>query len=215
MNESTSKEKILKKIRKALIQKNDSPYASTDYETPVFHPAENSLDLTFAEAFIAIGGQFRFCENLEELSQGLSALMEEHQWKHVYCFEDNLKDILKDMQLSYVDNKTEFSNIDAGITTCEFLVARTGTILMSSAKSSGRKLPAFAPVHVVIASTNQLQYDLSDGLAALQKKYGEKWPSMVTAITGPSRTADIEKTLIIGAHGPKEVYVFLLDSGKS
>lgn len=36
-------------------------------------------------------------------------------------------------------------------------------------------------------------------------------PSMVTLITGPSRTADIEKTLVMGAHGPKELYVFLLE----
>jgi L-lactate dehydrogenase complex protein LldG len=45
----------------------------------------------------------------------------------------------------------------------------------------------------------------------MQLKYGNKMPSMVSFATGPSRTADIEKTLVVGVHGPKEVYCFLLD----
>jgi len=45
----------------------------------------------------------------------------------------------------------------------------------------------------------------------MKRKYKDEYPSMISLITGPSRTADIEKTLIIGAHGPKEVYVFLID----
>ena len=53
--------------------------------------------------------------------------------------------------------------------------------------------------------------DLKDGFNRLKEKYGQKLPSMISTITGPSRTADIEKTLVLGAHGPKELYVFLID----
>ena len=52
---------------------------------------------------------------------------------------------------------------------------------------------------------------MKEGLSKLKKKYNGKLPSMISTITGPSRTADIEKTLVMGAHGPKEVYVFLID----
>jgi L-lactate dehydrogenase complex protein LldG len=53
--------------------------------------------------------------------------------------------------------------------------------------------------------------DLKDGFKLLKNKYGHNTPSLISTITGPSRTADIEKTLVLGAHGPKELFVFLLD----
>jgi len=70
----------------------------------------------------------------------------------------------------------------------------------------------YAPVHICIAYTSQLVYDISEGLQQLRETYGQQFPSMVTIATGPSRTADIEKTLVVGVHGPKEVFCFLVDS---
>lgn len=215
MQESTSKEKILKKIRKALIQKNDARYVSVDHDSPIYPSASESLDLVFAEAFVKTGGHFFYCDSLDDLSEGMKSLMESRQWEVLHCFEDNLKDILSRIEIPFVDNKNQLSEMKAAVTTCENLVARTGTVMMSSAKSSGRKLPAFTPAHVVVASTNQLVFTMDECLEGLKAKYGDKMPSLITAITGPSRTADIEKTLIIGAHGPKEVFLFLLDAGKA
>ena len=97
------------------------------------------------------------------------------------------------------------------ITSCEFLVARTGSIVISSRQTSGRRLAVFPSTHIVVAYTSQLVRDVKDALEGIKNKYGDQLPSMITTITGPSRTADIEKTLILGAHGTKEVYVFLVD----
>ena len=90
------------------------------------------------------------------------------------------------------------------------LVARTGTIVLS-ALNSGRITSVYAPVHICIAYTSQLVYDISDALSWLVQKYGSNLPSFISFATGPSRTADIEKTLVVGVHGPKEVYLFLID----
>jgi L-lactate dehydrogenase complex protein LldG len=54
-------------------------------------------------------------------------------------------------------------------------------------------------------------FDLKDGISKMKEKYPGQLPSMISFASGPSRTADIEKTLVVGVHGPKEVYVFLLD----
>jgi L-lactate dehydrogenase complex protein LldG len=54
-------------------------------------------------------------------------------------------------------------------------------------------------------------FDVKDAFEFLQQKYGEQLPSQISFATGPSRTADIEKTLVVGVHGPKEVFCFLLD----
>ncbi|MEI7503277.1 MAG: LUD domain-containing protein, partial [Paludibacter sp.] len=67
----------------------------------------------------------------------------------------------------------------------------------------------FPPIHIVIANESQLVGFPEDALVSIQKKYSNNLPSMISTITGPSRTADIEKTLVLGAHGPKEFIVFL------
>lgn len=82
---------------------------------------------------------------------------------------------------------------------------------MSSAQASGRTTSVYAPVHICVAYTSQLVYDIKEGLQILKEKYAGKLPSLITLATGPSRTADIEKTLVVGVHGPKEVYVFLVE----
>ena len=83
---------------------------------------------------------------------------------------------------------------------------------MSAAQQSGRTVSVYAPIHICIAYTNQLVYDVKDALQILKEKYAGNIPSLITFATGPSRTADIEKTLVTGVHGPKEVYCFLVEA---
>jgi L-lactate dehydrogenase complex protein LldG len=91
------------------------------------------------------------------------------------------------------------------------LVARTGSVLLSSAQQQGRTASVYAPIHICIAYSNQLVFDIKDALQLVKEKYGAQIPSVLSFATGPSRTADIEKTLVVGVHGPREVYVFLVD----
>ena len=81
---------------------------------------------------------------------------------------------------------------------------------MSSAQQS-RTPSVYAPVHICIAYADQLLYDIKNAFAKMKEKYKDRMPSLVTFATGPSRTADIEKTLVVGVHGPKEVFCFLID----
>jgi L-lactate dehydrogenase complex protein LldG len=81
-----------------------------------------------------------------------------------------------------------------------------------SSIQSGRTASVYAPVHVCVAYTDQLVFDINDGIELLKKKYTSRLPSLITFASGPSRTADIEKTLVTGVHGPKEVFCFLIQS---
>jgi L-lactate dehydrogenase complex protein LldG len=83
--------------------------------------------------------------------------------------------------------------------------------MVSNENAAGRRLSIFPHHHIVIARTGQLVLDLKDAFKLIKNKYGDQLPSMISTITGPSRTADIEKTLVLGAHGPKELFVFLID----
>ena len=211
MNVSPSKENILKKIRKALSHSTPLPFPQSEGNQPVFHPLQQEAEVEFAEQFTKLQGKFIYCINRQELAFQLGSLVKKQDWQKVYCVEDKLIEPVA-LQLSDRLIKTGLENCDVSITGCEYLVARTGSIVMSTAQSSGRSTSVYAPIHICIAFTNQLVYDLKDALQAAKDKYGNNLPSLITFATGPSRTADIEKTLVVGVHGPKEVYLFLVES---
>lgn len=96
----------------------------------------------------------------------------------------------------------------ATITLAHALVASTGSILVSSA-CGGRGATIVAPCHVVVAGVEQIVPDLDAALALAQQEPWGARASFIGLITGCSRTADIEKLLVIGAHGPKRLVVIL------
>jgi L-lactate dehydrogenase complex protein LldG len=211
MNISPSKENILKKIREALSHSTPLPFPQSESNQSVFQALEQEIEVEFAEQFTQLQGKFIFCINQQELAFQLSSLVKKQNWEKLFCVEDKLIAPVAS-QISDRIVKTGLADCDASITGCEWLVARTGTIVMSSAQTSGRTASVYAPVHICIAFTNQLVYDLKDALQAAKDKYGSNLPSLITFATGPSRTADIEKTLVVGVHGPKEVYLFLVEA---
>ena len=125
--------------------------------------------------------------------------------------EPNLKEVLIKGKINFSDKEENLLATDIGLTFCECLVARTGSVMITSKQASGRRLPVYANFHIVVAYTSQLVADIKDALKLIKGKYNNQLPSMISTISGPSRTADIEKTLVQGAHGPREIFVFLID----
>lgn len=210
MKVSSSKEKILKKIREALSNSTPLPFPKSEGTSSAFPPQAEDLEIIFAEEFTKLLGKFAFCMNETDAKNQIKKLIIEQKWENVYCKENDLLNLFKTEEFPTI-KKSSLANCDAAITSCNYLVARTGAIVMSSAQQSGRTVSAYAPVQVCIAYTDQLVFDTRDALKDLKKKYGNNLPSFITFAAGPSRTADIEKTLVVGVHGPKEVYVFLID----
>lgn len=212
MKESTSREQVLKAVRKALIHKSELDYSSSESDTEIYTaPEEESLELLFAKVFSSLKGNFIFCEKKEDFPKLLATLILDKKWENIFCAEPEITAMLQSSGISFLSDEKDFLSANVGITFCEFLVARTGSIIVSSRQKSGRRLPVYSNIHVTVAYTSQLVYNLKDAFAELKKKYEPGFPSQVTTITGPSQTADIEKTLVNGAHGPKEVFLFLID----
>jgi L-lactate dehydrogenase complex protein LldG len=107
-------------------------------------------------------------------------------------------------------DKEALEACDAGVTACEALVAQTGSVLVSSATCGGRALSVLPHVHVVVATADQVVPTLGDALALARERHAGQSPSMLSFITGPSRTGDIERILVLGAHGPKELVILLV-----
>ena len=207
---TTAKEKMLKKIRQALLQKREHPYPNFE-ETEFYVRETDPLDILFAERLTAIAGKFIYCEDEVTFIENLLTLAEKEKLRKMYAWEPAIQQVLDRYEFPYFRTEKDFADAEAGITACEALIARSGSVLVSNGNAGGRRLTIYPSIHIVVAYTSQLVMDIKDGLAGMQKKYGAALPSLISLVTGPSRTADIEKTLVLGAHGPKELYVFLLE----
>lgn len=213
MQETTTKEKVLKKVRDALVNAMPAPYEGVDLDSPVIRtPGGDFREEAFAGAFNRTGGKFVYCPGAGDMARGISTLIGEKKIAKLFCRESFLSDLLTEMGIDHEGDPANVHHCDAAITACEALVVRHGSIVFSSGQESGRKSFVAAPLHIVVATNQQMVDDLAGAFRFLKAKYGKDMPSFVTFVSGPSRTADIEKTLVHGAHGPKELYLFMLDT---
>jgi len=199
---TSSKENILQKIRKGKAQANLWNNVSEPNTDDFFAKSEHSLIDTFKIALEKINGELLTVNSLEELQALIGDLFSK---TNLVCFDSQLQEMLNRNKISFSDTIDKSSN-PTGFITCEYLVARLGSVLTSSALASGRELNIFPEHQVVFAKKEQLVYDIKDAIEKIKIKYPQL-PSMISFATGPSRTADIEKTLILGAHGPKKLTI--------
>ena len=204
-----SKDNILKRIREV---ENKDLIIVTEQKKEIIEKEQEDILIRFAEAFQLVGGEFIYCTNATDLSRQLTLLTQTQGWRHLYLWEHSLQDFMQRYKVENIRIGRQLDSADAGITLCEALVAETGSIVISTAQSSGRILSIFPPNHIVIASVKQVVETLGIALANIAQKYKQQMPSMLSVITGPSRTADIEKTLVKGAHGSKKIVVFVVDN---
>jgi L-lactate dehydrogenase complex protein LldG len=215
IRESTTREKVLKNVRHALIEPAENPFSRGDNTISVYKPMPEDADITFADEFTKTGGKFIFCESPEDMTQKVISLFDSKLWEQAWANDSALIGLLNHAGIKVNKPGSDDREMKVAVTTCEFLIARLGSVMISSGQVSGRKMNIYPEIHIVIAFTSQIVVDLKDALSKLKNKYSGKIPSLVSVITGPSRTADIEKTLVMGAHGPKELYVFMADDLKT
>jgi len=157
---------------------------------------------------------FYLANNREELAKLLLELRDVEGWKKVASHSGELTDVAckaLGLPVCRTDQKYDVNELeacDAGITECDALIAQTGSVLVTNRSAGGRALSVLPVHHVVIARREQLLRDLPAGFELLKKKYAGNYPSMISFITGPSRTGDIERILVLGAHGPKKLTIF-------
>lgn len=207
MEDSTPREKVLKKIRKALL--NKAPRESVvnlDFETPVFPDVEDPLEICFAQNFSEAGGKFFFCADNKELIDNIDFLLKENKWGTALCEEEILQGLLEIAEVKFVP---VFEPGKPAITTCEALVARTGSVLVSLSQGSSNHAFFQSPALIVIAFTSQLVFELKDGFNLMRSKYDNLLPSSFYVISNP---AGLDYQGNEGAiQNPQELYVFLMD----
>jgi len=211
MQETTAREQILKKIRAANMQKVENEFSNIDLRANIYPPLDEDLDIVFAQELNQLDGHFVYCADRLEFLANIDRLFKANKLNKIHIKDKAITSVLSNLDLEISDSKSKAEDIFVTVTRCEALVARLGSIVVSSKQQSGRGFNFIPDIHIVIAHRNQIVETVKDALELLVDKYGDHLPSMTTIISGPSRTADIEKTLVLGAHGPRRLIVFLLE----
>ena len=228
----SDREKILTRIREALRTPAPRPsvhggatldqgedasrHAVPDYTNwlPLVGKSFAERATLFARHAADLKAEFVQVDHETELPAHFQRLAVENGWRKVATHRGALTDLaLRGTTLAVVPvddgyRVEDMETADAGLTECESLVAQTGSVLVSSLASGGRALSVLPPHHVVVARASQMVADLTEAFAVLRAKYGAGYPSLLSFITGPSRTGDIERILVLGAHGPKRLTIF-------
>jgi len=204
-----ARKEILKQLSsKSRKTKRPSPWRSR-------HESEN-LQKRFSLALENVKGEIYLASDLEEVLSILGdVLLELNAKKIVVSDEKPFRDIDFSARFPEVEwhvvgksngNLRDFCNsADVGITSADVALAETGSVVVSSGPGRSRAASLLSPVHIVILPNSKLLPDIFTWTA----NRGDDIPSQVVIISGPSKTADIEQTLVVGVHGPKRFIVIL------
>lgn len=210
MDEITAKERIFKKIRDALCDAPSPVVSKVDLDSPVYKPAEESLDVAFAESFVSKGGSFLYCENMDETLENIYTMVHENGWSgKIYCADDVVMQMLSACNVQYSRNPSDAVLKPVVFCGCRYLLAEGGSIVFDS-YPSGRRSFFHAGNVVFVASVSQLVPDLKSALH-LVRSTDTRNASSLYVWTGRPQILDIYGTGVDG-FGPKEICVILVDN---
>lgn len=216
---TSSRDQILNRVRAALSSTPRAPASPLPPTTRVAPrtagDANAEIDLMLGE-IAKLGGATRYVATREELRGALRNLVQaEHVKKATLWQTRELRDlriaeILAELDVEIVppdSDKRQWAECDLGVTGADAVLPETGTLVLRASPEHPQMISLLPRVHLAIVRAAALRADLHQVLDEV------KSDKRVHFITGPSRTADIEKTLTIGVHGPKALYVWVCAGG--
>jgi L-lactate dehydrogenase complex protein LldG len=216
----TAKDVIRGRIRNALeLAHREVPELPRPLDTGPSPGTPSGLDDTescvqrFREMLESVGGFCYLVRDEAEAQSVLARVAAERSAERIAVsdqpFARRLAGSLTD-HLIESDQRAALLEADIGVTTAQWAIAETGTIVLESDSERNRLVSLLPPVHVAILDASVILSTLGALLSAVQRGKQGGPPPAITLITGPSRTADIELTLVVGVHGPRELHVILL-----
>ena len=240
MTAKTAREERLGDIRSALhgegkagpLRGEPVPSASSDLDQLVSEIKKDcerrrgELIEQFESELTRVGGRFHRATTAESAFQYIEQVASVRQAKRIIAWETKVIDDInlsrtlgeKGIEVLTENADREFiptaAASDVGVSGVDFALADTGTLVLLARKGQARSISLLPPVHIAVVKPEQLLSGLSDLFPILRRQAeaeGGDLSSAITFITGPSRTADIELTLVVGVHGPQQLHVVLLD----
>jgi L-lactate dehydrogenase complex protein LldG len=232
---STSRDQMLARIRASLEQNRAALLAEaarTAHTPPPFvHTPQDDLAAQFAAELARLEGFPHRCSDDEEALDTIRDILQQHSATSIIAWDRDqlgltgLDALLDELGVAVADGRVAHTGNERAarlqalepaqgcISGADVGIAESGTLLLLSGAGRGRMASLLAPVHIAVLRAEQLVRGLGEALARIQARHGPDVfadASNLTLITGPSRTADIELTLTLGVHGPREIHVVLI-----
>ena len=183
--------------------------SSNKEEKSSFMPKiETPTDNRFVQNFIKNGGKFLYSENENEVNKNIALIIEENGWKESSLFSLD-KEISKRFKLDYSFSKNSKDETTCLISTCEYLIADDGSILISSNQVAEKKLNELPENIIILAKTDQLINNISEGLSGI-KNSGTSIPSNITNLKHFKDCND--KDFLSYGSSSKNLYLILLEN---
>lgn len=204
---------IIENISKSLGRTPETPLS---LHTAIYQPRQPELTDSEMDAFLTeIKKLSSVGEKLSpnEIDSALKTLVAEQNirkatvWETPHLRKKGVTEILNSLNVELVSpnaNKHEMAQCDLGITEADFLLPETGTLVLKSSREKPRAVSLLPRVHLAIVRPEMLRADMHQVFAEAKND------NYLVFITGPSRTADIELTVTLGVHGPKNLYVWMM-----
>lgn len=227
----SAREEVLARIRSALPSHGrrqrgkdlPSPRRGVEASLASINERRGELIERFESELKRIGGALHRAPDAASASEGLGRLARHREWRRAVAWAGLNPEIISSLAglevcLDEAGSEQErfleeAARADLGITAVDYALADTGTLVLLSGEGRARSVSLLPPIHVAILDAEKIVPGLDEFFGIYGSDYGSKGlrlNSAVTFITGPSRTGDIELTLVVGVHGPQELHVILM-----
>ena len=166
---------------------------------------ELPTDENFVYHFKNNGGKFLYCQDQNEVKQVFGQILDENDWKNAECccFDDNLKQTFKDFNLDFTFN----GEASFFLSTCEYLIANKGTVLICHHQLKDYKLESLPDFFIVFSGLDNFVNDVSEGMSNLKNKYADQLPTNITTLN--VKNSKDENDFLSYGNSAKNLYLVL------
>jgi len=213
------RETILGRIRQALADRPQFEAPPVPEVWPETHPDRETMMRRFAEELDAVEGELHRCGSPDDARAKLAELVDELECDRLGAVDrpltHELADNLSTAEVAWVDadwGGPAIGELEAALVASDLLLADTGSCLVECPTAAERMMCYLPPVCIVVARAEALREHLPAAWREVAPRVSDpQRRGELVFITGPSRTADIEKILILGVHGPKRLIVLVVE----
>ncbi len=167
------------------------------------------IDEMFTKKFTENGGKFLYCESESELQDAYKNILSENDWQEaeVFCINKSIqkKFNIADTQIDVNESAEYF------LTSCEYLIANTGALLVTSKQIGEKKLSELPINFIVIARTSQLLETIGEGLQLIKQKNKKQIPSNITTLKNFKILESGQEDFMTYGSPSKNLYLLLLE----
>ncbi|ULX57688.1 lactate utilization protein [Ectothiorhodosinus mongolicus] len=208
MAENSARDRILADIRAALrTTPADKPPPPAAIARPSF--SDNDRFRAFVQRLEAVAGTWEEVAKAADVPKAVAAYAAQHELEKQVAVAPALAHLDWDAAGLKIDTQAPAPARQLGLTEAVCAVAETGTLVLSSSADHPTTLNFLPEYHLVVMHKDSLVTHLEDAWQ-LMRQHHQVWPRTVNLVTGPSRTADVEQTIQLGAHGPRSLHVLIV-----